>query len=165
MPLLVPVRVRGLIVDDRHKSPVVILQEEDGDRVLPIWIGESEARAIGSVLAQEDLERPMTHDLLSSAIKALKANTVSVAITSISNNTFFAEITLHCGSEVVVLDARPSDSIALALREKCPILVAEEVLVSGGGAGMPAPVKETKEERLKRFLENLDPKDFGKFGL
>jgi len=168
MANLIPVRVRGLIVDDSNKSPIVILQEENGDRALPIWIGEAEARSIGMALAKEEMERPMTHDLMARLLKGLNAQVVAVNITSLKNNTFFAEIHIRAGTEEILMDARPSDSIALGLRTGARIRVAEEVLNSGVSAQEvtePRTTDKEKRERLKKFLENLDPKDFGKFGV
>lgn len=167
---LIRVRVRGLVVDERNKSPVVILQEEGGERILPIWIGEPEARAIGLVLSGEEPERPLTHDLIMLLIKSLGATVTSVTITNLKNNTFFAEIRLDAAGESILIDARPSDSIAIALRAEAPISVDEEVLASGAGVGLrakPEPPKSEKEKaaELRKFLEDMDPGDFGRFGL
>ena len=167
---LVRVRVRGLMMDERHKSPIVILKEEDGERVLPIWIGEPEARAIGLVLSGEDPERPLTHDLMSVILESLGVAVTGVTITSLKNNTFFAEIHLERDGEKILVDARPSDSLALALRAEAPILVDEEVMGSGAGTGwkVKPPVEKTEKEKaaeLKKFIEDMDPGDFGRFGL
>jgi len=165
---LIPARVRGLILDERSKTPIIILQEEDGKRVLPIWIGESEARAINMILTGEKAERPMTHDLLYTAIKGLGGTVAGISITGIQDHTFFAEIHVDCGGEQVLLDARPSDSIALALRANAPIRVAREVLESSaqtGPAGGAQLTREQKAERLRRMLDDLNPGDFGSGGL
>jgi bifunctional DNase/RNase len=166
---LVRVRVRGLMMDERSKSPIVILQEEEGERILPIWIGESEARAIGIVLTGETLERPLTHDLAVTLLKSLGARVAAVTITSLKENTFFAEIHLEAGGEKVLVDARPSDSIAIALRADAPIYVEEEVMGSGQGTGWTAAPKEKSEKEkaadLKKFLEKMDPGDFGRLGI
>ena len=167
MAEMIPVRVRGLIADDSNKSPIVILQEENGDRALPIWIGEAEARAINTALIREEMERPMTHDLMARLLKGLGARVVAVNITALKNNTFFAEIHVRAGDEEILIDARPSDSIALGLRTGAQIRVAEDVLNSGLSTTQvtePRTTEKEKRERLKKFLENLDPKDFGKFG-
>jgi bifunctional DNase/RNase len=166
---MIKMRVRGLVMDERSKSPIVVLQEEEGERILPIWIGEPEARAIGLILAAEKLERPMTHDLMAAVIKSLHARVVSVSITSLRDNTFFAEVHLEAGGHSVLVDARPSDSIALALRTEAALFVEEDVLHSGQASGWTAKPstksEKEKEEDLKKFLENLDPEDFGRFGL
>jgi bifunctional DNase/RNase len=156
------------MMDERTKSPIVILQEEEGERVLPIWIGEAEARAIGVVLAGEPLERPLTHDLILMLVKSLEARITGVSITSLKNNTFYAEIRLETkGGAQVLVDARPSDSIAVALRADAPIFVEEEVILSGQGAGLTAkPVEKSEKQKadeLKKFLEDMDPGDFGRF--
>jgi len=165
---MITVRVRGLILDERSKSPIVILQEEDGKRVLPIWIGEAEARAINMILTREKMERPMTHDLLYTAIKGLGGTVAGISITAIQDHTFFAEIHVECGGEQVLLDARPSDSIALALRAEAPIRVAREVMDSSAQTGPSAGAQLTREqkaERLRKMLEDLNPGDFGSGGL
>jgi bifunctional DNase/RNase len=166
---LVRVRVRGLMMDERSKSPIVILQEEDGERILPIWIGEAEARAIGISIAGEKLERPMSHDLMLTMIKSLKARVVGVAITALKESTFFAEIHLELGGQQILVDARPSDSIALALRAEAPVFVAEEVMGAGQGISLtgkpPEKTAEEKAQDLKKLLEDMDPGDFGRFGI
>lgn len=166
---LIRVRVRGLMMDERSKSPIVILQEEEGERILPIWIGEPEARSIGIVLADEKLERPMSHDLMLTLIRSLKARVVGITITALKENTFFAEIHLESGGQQILVDARPSDSIAVALRAEAPIFVAEEVLGAGHAAGAPVrPVEKSEKEKmeeLKKLLEDMDPGDFGRFGI
>ena len=166
---LVRARVRGLMMDERSKSPIVILQEEDGERILPIWIGESEARAIGVILAGESLERPLTHDLIAILIKSLKAKVVSISITSLKENTFFAEIQMELNGERVLVDARPSDSIAIALRTGADILVDDDVMGSGQSVGWSGKkvekTEKEKAEELRKFLEDMDPGDFGRFGI
>jgi bifunctional DNase/RNase len=163
------VRVRGLMMDEHSKSPIVILQEEEGERILPIWIGEPEARSIGMVLAEEKLERPMSHDLMLTLVRSLKARVVSITITALKENTFFAEIHLESGGQQILVDARPSDSIALALRAEAPIFVAEEVMGAGqiAAAGAKPPEKSDKDKaaELKKLLEDMDPGDFDRFGI
>jgi bifunctional DNase/RNase len=167
---LVPARVRGLVMENPSKTPIVVLQEEDGERVLPIWIGEAEARAIGLALAKETLERPLTHDLLLLLVKGLGAKVTAVSITGLEENTYFAEIQLTTpDGKTVLVDARPSDSIALALRAEASLFVADEVFEGGSPAGFRVeerePSETEKRAELKKFLEELDPSDFGKFGI
>ena len=167
---LIRVNVRGLMMDERTKSPIVILQENEGERILPIWIGEPEARAIGTALSGEDTERPLTHDLIALVLKTLKASVSSVTITSLKENTFFAEIRLDVRGEQVLIDARPSDCIAIALRAEAVIFVDEQVMSSGAGEGWKAKAPPQKSEKVKaeefrKFLEDMDPGDFGRFGL
>ena len=165
---MIEVKVSGVAMDDRHKSPVIILQEKDGDRVLPIWIGGSEAHAIMAQLAGKKFQRPLTHDLMVNMIKDLKAKVLKVMITDLRDNTFYAEVLLQRQNELVKIDARPSDSIALAVRTNSPIFIAEKLLESGSWQTKPKEKseKEIQEERakdLKRFLEDLRLEDFGKF--
>ncbi len=165
---MIEVNVSGVAIDDRHKSPVVILQEKGGERVLPIWIGGSEAHAIMAQLAGKKFQRPLTHDLMVNVIKDLKARILKVTITDLKENTFYAEVLLQRQNELVKIDARPSDSIALAVRTDTPIFIAEKLLEGGTCETEPKKKseKEIQEERakdLKRFLENLRLEDFGKF--
>ena len=165
---MIEVKVSGVAMDDRHKSPVIILQEKDGDRVLPIWIGGSEAHAIMAQLAGKKFQRPLTHDLMVNMIRDLKAKVLKVMITDLRDNTFYAEVLLQRQNELVKIDARPSDSIALAVRTNSPIFIAEKLLESGSWQTKPKEKseKEIQEERakdLKRFLEDLRLEDFGKF--
>jgi bifunctional DNase/RNase len=167
---LVEVKVSGVAMDDRYKSPVIILQEKGGERVLPIWIGGSEAHAIMAQLAGKKFQRPLTHDLLVNLIKGLSAKIIKVTITNLKDNTFYAEILLQRQNDLVKIDARPSDSIALAVRTQSPIFIAEKLFESAPLQKKPPKrsEKEAQEERakdLKRFLENLRLEDFGKFSL
>lgn len=164
---MIAVRVSGLIVDDTSKSPVVILQEVDGERYLPIWIGPFEAQAIANEIQGKKFPRPLTHDLLAAVIRSLKASVSRIVINDLREKTFFASIILDRGGEVVSLDARPSDSIALAVRTEAPIYVAEKVF-EGEATGKPPglsdePSEAERDEELRRRLEGLDPEDFGKF--
>jgi len=164
---MVQVRVSGLIVDDNSKSPVVILQEVDGERYLPIWIGPFEAQAIANEIQGKKFPRPLTHDLLASTIGSLKGQVSRIVINDLKDKTFFASIIIERGEEVVSLDARPSDSIALAVRTQAPIFVSEKILEGEGTSrpmtGGPEPTEEERAEDLRRRLEGLDPEDFGKF--
>jgi hypothetical protein len=169
MPKLIQVRIRGLILDERSKSPIVILQEEGGERVLPIWIGEAEARAINMIMAREKFERPMTHDLLLLMVKSLGGRVVRITITALKEHTFFAEIHLEADGEQILIDARPSDSIAVALRAEAPVFVSEEVLQSSGQSGLGVKstemTKDEKAAKLKKLLEDMNPGDFGDYGI
>ena len=118
---MIEVKVSGLIVDDNSKSPVVILQELEGERYLPIWIGPFEAQAIANEIQGKKFPRPLTHDLLAATISSLKASVSRILINDLREKTFFASIILERGEEVISLDARPSDSIALAVRSGAPI--------------------------------------------
>jgi bifunctional DNase/RNase len=157
--------VAHLGLDRATNSPVVILQEKDGERVLPIWIGPAEASAIAMELAGVKFSRPLTHDLLKQVIVGLGADLRRVMITQVKDNTYFAELHLHRDDHVIQLDARPSDSIALALRLSAPIFTRKELLEASSFESVepsegPQPLDA---EQLKSYLENLDPEDFGKF--
>lgn len=123
----VEVKVHSL-GQDRSKQPVVLLREVVGERLLPIWIGHAEAGAIAMHMAHQKPGRPLTHDLLGDVIGRLSGRLERVTITHVTNNTFFAELTLRQGGEVIRVDARPSDSIALAIRLDAPIFAEESLL-------------------------------------
>lgn len=170
---MIQVRIAGLSLDPRGNQPVLILQPIEGlyqDRLLPIWIGHAEASAI--VLALEDGEppRPMTHDLLRSVIDTLDAFVDRVEVTRVDEGTFYAAVVLRAEDRAVAIDARPSDSIALAVRTNSPIYVAESVLAE---ASVPESVVQTEDEdeeagpppeeqieQFREFLEQVNPEDF-----
>ncbi len=174
---LVPVRVHGLVLEHKAQQNVVVLREEEGTRILPIWIGPPEAMAIRRLLAEEPFPRPLTHDLIALIVEGLKARVTRVVIHKLEESTFFATIFVEREQSVLSVDARPSDSIAVALRTQAPLFVNEELLQEPPAEGEPAdsddppppdapepePSDEEKAERLRRFLENLNPEDFGKF--
>jgi bifunctional DNase/RNase len=160
---MIEVSVSGLGIDGSSNSPVVILKEKEGQRVLPIWIGHSEASAIAIELAGVKFKRPLTHDLLKSFLVAFKANLIRVVIGDLKDNTYYASLFLKTGNETISIDARPSDSIALALRAKSPIFTNEELLTD-----IPVNVWKTEEydpEKLRDRLKGMNPEDFGKFSL
>jgi|SRR5690606_2708548 len=159
------VTVAHLGVDRTTNSPVVILREKDGSRVLPIWIGPAEASAIAMELQGIKAQRPLTHDLLKQVIVGLGGELRRVLISGVKENTYFAELLIHRGDHVFQVDARPSDSIALALRLDAPIFASDGLLDEGDGNGEepPEPEPSIDTEKLKQYLETLDPQDFGKF--
>src|SRR5262249_57407149 len=112
---IVEVRVNGLMLEHKSQQNIVILREVDGERILPIWIGPGEAQAIRRILSEEPFPRPLTHDLLAIVVEGLKAKITKVVIADLRENTFFASVFIERESEVLSIDARPSDSIALAL--------------------------------------------------
>jgi bifunctional DNase/RNase len=160
---VVEMRVWRLAFDQRTDTPVVILQEADGKRILPIWIGRAEARAIGMELAGQRFQRPLTHDLMKTIIEGLDGTMRKVVIIELKDNTFYAKLFIEKGDDIVGIDARPSDSLALALRTKSPVFVAEELLKA-----QPLSEELTDDERaeaLRKYLDELEPEDFGKFPL
>jgi bifunctional DNase/RNase len=157
---MVPVSVGGLVRDQRN-NPVVLLKIDGGDEALPIWIGHSEALAIELQLKGQVFERPLTHDLLKTALESLGAVVSKVAVTELRDNTFFARIFIQRGNEVFAIDARPSDSIALALKTGADIFVAQEVLDNHKRV-IPSeqPPASNPDDELRRYLKDLDPGDF-----
>ena len=159
--MVVEVKVNGLAVDAQTKSHVVILKEREGERVLPIWIGPTEAQAIARELAGQRFPRPLTHDLLATVVEGLKGKITRVVIADLRENTFFANLIIERDGEVLSVDARPSDSIAMALRCQASIFVNDKLLAEPGE--QEEPTEEERARELRRFLENLDPEDFGKY--
>lgn len=163
---MIEVRVAHLGLDRATNTPVVILQEKEGERVLPIWIGPAEASAIAMELAGVKFSRPLTHDLVKQIVVGLGAELKHVMITQVKENTYYAELYLRRDDHVVQIDARPSDSIAVALRLEAPIFTQEDLLELtsiDNVEPMPPQPESMDPESLKSYLENLDPEDFGKF--
>jgi len=160
---MVRVRVAHLGLDRTTNTPVVILQEEDGERTLPIWIGASEANAIALELQGVRPERPLTHDLMKLLVSGLGGELRRVVIAALRENTYLAQLLIYRGTDVFEVDARPSDSIALALRMNSPIFLNEELLQRDDSGEAVPPQPATDPDALKRFLEKLDPQDLGRF--
>lgn len=163
---MIEVTVAQLGLDRTTNSPVVILREKEGQRVLPIWIGPAEASAIAMEMQGIKPPRPMTHDLLKTVIVGLGATVQSIRISAIKEKTYFAELWLARDDHLFQLDARPSDSIALALRVRAPIFTDPDLLEQFGDsdAGSSIPPDPTLEaEQLRAWLEKMNPEDFGKF--
>ncbi len=173
------VTVQSLGLDRNSNTPVVILQETDGQRVLPIWIGPGEASAIAMELAGMNFSRPLTHDLMASAITGLGGALQRVVITKVVDNTYYAEMIIARDGEYFSLDARPSDSIAIALRMDAAIYTSDELLEHTSieisepddleeGLELEEPEQGDPEdvtppEDLKEYLRRLHPEDFGRF--
>ncbi|MEO6866024.1 MAG: bifunctional nuclease family protein [Gemmatimonadaceae bacterium] len=170
---LVEVEVMRLGLDRGSNAYVVILREKDGERRLPIWIGQAEAESIVIEMHQIHRERPLTHDLCKNIIVHLGATLLRVNVTQILARTYHAELHLASRDGSVIVDARPSDSIALALRFNSPIFASQELLTDAllEEADTVAEPETSMEFRpmspdeLKAYLENLRPEDFGKFRL
>jgi len=156
---LIPVRIAGVIYDNRYNSPVVLLQDDKNQRVLPIFIGPTEATAIVMVLEHQKFARPLTIDLIKLVLDALKARVVRVNIAELKEDTFIASLVVEQAGRLYSFDARPSDSIGLALRAQAPIFVAEEVMAAAGQtAGQD---EETRIKDLQERLRNVNPEDMG----
>ncbi|MBL0058597.1 MAG: bifunctional nuclease family protein [Elusimicrobia bacterium] len=137
---------------------VLVLEEVNGPRLLPVWIGLYEGGSIGMALAGQKFPRPLTHDLMLEAVKRLGAKLEKIVITDLKDSTFFADVHVRQDGEEIVLDARPSDSIALAVRENCPIFVAEQVFAAC--PEMLKPITGEEVEDFKKKLETMTPEDF-----
>jgi bifunctional DNase/RNase len=153
--------IKGLMIDPVTSTPIVVLRDLEGQRVLPIWVGVFEANAIAVQIENVTLPRPMTHDLLRNVISDLHAEVERIVVNDLRDNTFFAVIQLIVQGERVAIDARPSDAIALALRARAPIYVEDHV-VDHARQSEPA-TQNGDAERLQKWLENLDPDEMGKY--
>lgn len=170
---VVETRVHGLILEKNSQQNIVVLRELDGERILPIWIGPGEAQAVRRMLAEEQFPRPLTHDLMVTMVEGLRAKITRIVIADLRENTFYASVFLEREGNVLSIDARPSDSIAMALRAACPIFVNESLLQDPPSEASESPdapperelTDEERAEQLRRYLENLNPEDFGKFQL
>ncbi|HKN66505.1 MAG TPA: bifunctional nuclease family protein [Gemmatimonadaceae bacterium] len=171
---MVEVVVARLGLDSTTQSYVLVLQEKGGTRLLPIWIGQPEAESIVMQIHNIKRVRPLTHDLCKNLILGLGGSLRRVQITRVEKNTYYAELHINRGDNVVQIDARPSDSIAIALRLSAPIYASETLLSSieiedqSEESSTPAAASDASElsaDQLKEYLENLRPEDFGKFNL
>ena len=181
--MMIEMKVKGLTLDPHTNVPIVVLRETEGDRALPIWVGIFEAHAIAREIESFETPRPMTHDLIKNMINDLKGKVDKILINDLRDNTFFAEIHLSVNASEIVVDSRPSDAIAVALRMGSPIFVEEKVLeeaksiqfneeeVKEGVSGMEARGGEDKPpesekpmedepEDIKEWLKDLKPDDF-----
>ncbi|HXH41335.1 MAG TPA: bifunctional nuclease family protein [Thermoanaerobaculia bacterium] len=162
---LVPMSIKGLMLDPVSNSPIVVLKDEEEKFFLPIWVGIFEANAIALQLENVATPRPMTHDLLKSAIAQLDARVTRIVINDLRDSTFFAQIRVivnRSGADTMLeLDARPSDAIALALRTAAPIFVAQSVLDQAQTISPDSD--DDPEEKTKKWFEQLDTEDLGKY--
>jgi bifunctional DNase/RNase len=156
---LVEMSIRGLMIDPITNMPIVILKDADDQRTLPIWVGPVEANAIAIQMENITTPRPMTHDLLVRVMADLGATVDRVVVADLSENTFYAQLVLRRADGVVVIDARPSDALALALRTKARVFVSEHVL--DRAQSLDTSAEQANQERLQRWLESLDPDDLG----
>ncbi len=158
----VEMKVRGLALDPVSNMPIIILRDEEEKRSLPIWVGIFEANAIALELEKISTPRPMTHDLIKNILESVDAKVEKIVVNDLRDNTFFALIHLRLGEEEITVDSRPSDAIALALRVGAPIFVDEDVVRRAKSVEV-APKESEDQEKLKEWLENLKPEDFGKY--
>ena len=153
--------IKGLMVDPITNMPIIILRDREGQRVLPIWVGIFEANAIALQMENVSTPRPMTHDLLRNVIEDLKGQVTKVLISDLKDNTFYALIYVEVAGDLVAIDARPSDAIALALRTQAPILVEETVI--DNAKVIDFGTEKADSDRLQKWLESLDPEELGKY--
>lgn len=154
-------KIKGLVVDPISKMPIVVLEDRENQNMLPIWIGVFEANAIALKVENISTPRPMTHDLLKDFLDKFEINLEKIMINDVRDNTFYA--LLHCKykNKKLTIDSRPSDAIALALRLDAPIFVKEEVVQKAHSLKFEDNLEGS--EKLRTWLENLKPEDFGKY--
>jgi len=157
----VEMKIRGLMMDPVTNMPIVILKDLRSDTVLPIWLGIYEANAIALEIEKVSTPRPMTHDLLKNLLVGLDAQVHKVVVSELRDDTFFAVIWLERDGHIVSIDSRPSDALALALRVDCPIFVDDEVLKPSKLAS--AVSDRVSSEELRKWLENLNDEDLGRY--
>lgn len=157
----VEMKIRGLMMDPVTNMPIVILRDTGGDTVLPIWVGIFEANAIALEIEKVTTPRPMTHDLVKNVLFGLDASLRKVVVSELKDDTFYAVIWVERNGELISIDSRPSDALALALRLDCPIYVEEQVLRTSKSTQTVSD-KNVNEE-LKRWLEGLNDEDLGRY--
>lgn len=157
----VEMKIRGLMMDPVTNMPIVILRDTGGSSVLPIWVGIYEANAIALEIEKVSTPRPMTHDLIRNLLLGLDTHVHKVVVNDLRDDTFYALIWLEREGQVMSIDSRPSDALALALRVDCPIYVEEDVLKSSKVAG--ATSDKVNNEELSKWLESLNDDDIGRY--
>jgi uncharacterized protein len=155
----IPMSIKGLMLDPISNSPIVVLKDDEDKTFLPIWVGIFEANAIALQLESVETPRPMTHDLLRNVIVEMQGTVTRILINDLQESTFYARIFMTIGDRTVEIDSRPSDAIALALRLSAPIFVTQEVL----DQAQTITPDEESEEKLKKWLEEVNPEDLGKY--
>jgi bifunctional DNase/RNase len=157
----VEMKIRGLMVDPVTNMPIVVLKDVNGNAILPIWVGVYEANAIALEIEKVNTPRPMTHDLIRNLLFGLDTGVKKVVVSDLKDDTFFAVIWLERNGELISVDSRPSDALAIALRLDCPIYVEETVLKTSKTVAAVAEVGNNEE--LRRWLENLNDEDLGRY--
>lgn len=157
----IEMKIRGLMMDPVTNVPIVILKGAEGNALLPIWVGVYEANAIALEIEKISSPRPMTHDLLRNILNGLSCSVMKVVVNQLKDDTFYAVIWLEREGRLISIDSRPSDALALALRTDSPIFVEEEVIKTSKATS--ADKEKSGDEELKRWLENLNDEDLGKY--
>ena len=158
---MLEMKVRGLTLDPLSNMALVILRDLEGSRALPIWVGIPEANAIALEIEQVPTPRPMTHDLIKNILEGINASVTRVVVNDVRDSTFYATISLSLQGKEFHIDSRPSDAIAVALRVRAPIYVTLDVIERAGSIDVDAQNVSEDPERLKEWLDNLKPEDFG----
>jgi len=158
---MIEMKVMGIALDTRSGSPIVVLHDLDNRRALPIWIGSAEASAIIRKIEKLSVTRPMTHDLIIDIIKKTGFEITKIEINNVEEETYYATIFLNKDDEELIIDSRPSDAIAVAMRADAPIFVTANVLANGAVSTDSAKDEEEAEE-FKDFIQNIKPSDFEK---
>ena len=156
----VEMKIRGLMMDPVTNMPIVVLKGLNGNTILPIWVGIYEANAIALEIEKVSTPRPMTHDLIKTLLLGLGTGIRKVVVSELKDDTFYAVIWLDKDGELISVDSRPSDALALALRLDCPIYVDESVLKSSKRSN--AAADKVSDEEQRRWLESLDDEDLGR---
>ena len=157
----VEMKIRGLMMDPVTNMPIVILKDINGNAVLPIWVGVYEANAIALEIEKVATPRPMTHDLIKNLLLGLHTSVRKVVVNDLRDDTFYALIWLEQDGQIISIDSRPSDALAVALRLDCPIYVEEEVLKTSKIANTTS--EKAASEELRKWLENLNDEDMGRY--
>jgi hypothetical protein len=159
---MLEMKVRGLTLDPLSNMALVILRDLEGTKALPIWVGIPEANAIALEIEQVPTPRPMTHDLIKNILEGINATVTRVVVNDLKDSTFYATIFLSLHGQEFRIDSRPSDAIAVALRVKAPIYVTLDVIERAGSIDLSDQDASEDPEKLKEWLENIKPEDFGK---
>ncbi len=157
----VEMKIRGLMMDPVSNMPIVILRDVGGNAILPIWVGTYEANAIALEIEKVATPRPMTHDLIRTLLMGLEAGVRKVVVSELRDDTFYAVIWLEREGQLISIDARPSDALAIALRVDCPIYVEDSVLSSSKAASSVSD--RINNDELRRWLEGLGDEDLGRY--
>jgi bifunctional DNase/RNase len=157
----VEMKIRGLMMDPVTNMPIVVLKDLNGNTILPIWVGIYEANAIALEIEKVSTPRPMTHDLIKTLLLGLGTGIRKVVVSELKDDTFYAVIWLDKDGDLISVDSRPSDALALALRLDCPIYVDESVLKNSKRSS--AAADKVSDEEQRRWLESLDDEDLGRY--
>jgi len=157
----VEMKIRGLMMDPVTNMPIVVLKDVHGNSVLPIWVGVYEANAIALEIEKVQTPRPMTHDLLRNVFLGLEVRVNKIVVNDLKDDTFYAVIWIERDGQLMMIDSRPSDALALALRMDCPIFVEEQVLKNSKVSN--ALAQSATNDQIRNDLEGFTDEDFGRY--